>query len=399
MHRTVRTVLVSGASIAGPALAYWLTRHGFAVTVVERSPALRPGGFAIDVRGAAIEVVRRMGLLAEVRDRHTHQQGMTVVHGRENRRIDIPGATFDQGPGEPGIEIMRDDLCAVLYRSAAHTVEYLFDDTITAIDQGPDEAKVTFERAAPRSFDLVIGADGLHSATRSLAFGPERRYLRDLGAYVSIFTTDNYLGLDRWVEIRNTPGRVAGMYAARNNTKAMGLFLFRADEPLGHDHRDVDQQMRILEAVFAGEGWEVPELLRRMRTAEDFYFDSVAQIRMDRWTEGRAALVGDAGYGPSPMSGQGTSLAIVGAYVLAGELKAAGGDHTVALPRYEALMRGFVRANQEIAGTGLKLLAPRTLAGVWLRNQAFRAAPIAARFGGLTDKVHSAADAIDLPDY
>ncbi|PSK98348.1 2-polyprenyl-6-methoxyphenol hydroxylase-like FAD-dependent oxidoreductase [Murinocardiopsis flavida] len=394
------TVLVSGASIAGPALAYWLGRHGYAVTVVERSPALRPGGYAIDVRGAALDVAQRMGVREQIREQRTRQQGMTVVHGRRDRRIDITGPTFDQAPAaSPGIEIMRDDLCATLYQAAADNTEYLFDDTITAIDQGPDGAKVTFENAAPRTFDIVVGADGLHSATRSLAFGPEHRYRRDLGAYVAIFTTDNYRGLDHWAEIRNTPGRLMGMYAARGNTTAMGLFLFRAEESLGHDHRDEDQQKRILEAVFAGAGWEAPELLRRMRTAEDFYFDTVSQIRMDRWTAGRVALVGDAGYGPSPMSGQGTSLAIVGAYVLAGELKAAGGDHTAAFPRYEARMRGFVRANQDIAGDGLKVLAPRTPAGVWLRNQAFRAAPIAARFGGLIDKVHSAANAIDLPAY
>ncbi|WP_190821748.1 FAD-dependent monooxygenase [Saccharopolyspora pogona] len=390
-----KNILISGASIAGPALAFWLRKHGFNPTVVERAPAMRDGGYAVDVRGASVEVAERMGILAELQDARTGMRGMTVVGaaGRpvaEVRMDELFG-------GERDIEIMRGTLTRILHERTSGT-EYLFGDSITAIDQGADGVRVTFENHAPREFDLVVGADGLHSNVRRLAFGPEPGFHHYLGYHVSIFSTDNFLDLDRWTTIRNTPGKVAGLYQARTDTGAKAILGFKSPE-LRFDPRDPQTQIALLDKAFADEGWIAPRLLDAARRAPDFYFDSIAQIHLDDWTRGRVVLVGDAGYCPSPLSGQGSSLALVGAYVLAGELLATDGDHRTAFRRYEAEMRNYVTLNQKIATDGAKTLIPKTATGLWLRNQAFRVMRYLPRASGLPKEIQHAANAISLREY
>ena len=342
-------VLISGASIAGPALAYWLRHHGFAPTVVERAPAIRPGGQAIDVRGAALDVVDRMGLLAAVREASTRMRGMSMVDGEGRELMRTTEATLTGGRlDSPDVELMRDDLARLLYDATAGEVEYVFDDAIVALTQDGRGVDVRFARGEPRRFDLVIGADGLHSATRRLVFGAESRFIRHLGTYLAIFTVDNFLELDHWQVFHQTEQAMVGIYSARANREARAMLGF-GSPPLEFDPRDLARQRAIVSEHLAGVGWEAPRLLAAMAAAPDFYFDSMSQIYLERWSQGRVALVGDAACCSSPMSGQGSSVALVGAYVLARELAAADGDHVRGFAAYEAALRGYVDLNQRLA--------------------------------------------------
>ncbi|MEU4424702.1 FAD-dependent monooxygenase [Actinoplanes sp. NPDC024001] len=343
------TILISGASVAGPALAYWLHRHGFHTTIVERAPAPRRGGQAIDIRGTALDVTDRMGLTGELRRMKTHTRGMTMVDGEGNELMRSTEHAISSGRlDSDDIEVLREDLTTLLHERTAGDVEYVFGDSITTLDQDDRGVRVTFERGAPRTFDLVVGADGLHSAVRRLAFGPEEAFVRHLGTYLGVYSMENFLGLEDWQLWFNDGDLGGGIYPVRRNTELRVNLGFRAG-PIAYDYRDTDAQRALLTERFAAMGWEVPRLLDGMGKAPDFYFDAMAQVQLDSWSRGRVTLLGDAGYCASPLSGQGTSLALVGAYVLAAELSAAGGEHETAFSRYEQRMRPFVAANQALA--------------------------------------------------
>ncbi|PRY36093.1 FAD-dependent monooxygenase [Umezawaea tangerina] len=389
----MRRILISGASVAGPALAHWLHRYGFEVTVVERAPAPRGGGYAVDFRGASLEVLRRMGVLDELRAVETGMGETRYVDAAGRRIASMPAVAFS---GE--LEVLRGDLVEVLHRRTAGVVEHLFGDSVTGLTEDADGVRVTFENAAPRTFDLVVGADGLHSNVRGLVFGPEREHVHELGFYASVFTTANHLGLDRTGVFHNSPGRIAGLYSARHNTEAKAVFYFAAD-PLTYDRGDVARQRELVAEAFAGQGWEVPRLLAAMADAPDFYFDSVSQVRMASSTRGRVALVGDAGYCASPLSGMGTSLALVGAYVLEGELAAAGGDHRVAFPEYERRLRDFALRCRRQAVDSARWFVPRTRAGLWLRDLNYRMMTVLPTGGLVARMALKVANAITLEDY
>jgi 2-polyprenyl-6-methoxyphenol hydroxylase-like FAD-dependent oxidoreductase len=394
-----RDILISGASIAGLALAYWLRQYGFNPTVVEQAPAPREGGYAVDLRGAAREAAERMGIMADVRRAHVGTRGLSYVNGANKPVASMSSDLLgDSGGAIAEIEILRGDLIRILYAAAGDDVEYIFEDSISSISQGEEGVGVTFQRGEPRHFDLVVGADGLHSNVRALAFGDELEFVRDLGAHVSIFTTPNHLDLDGWELMYSTPGRTAAMYPARHNTEAKAMFFFASD-PFPYDRHDIGGQKKILAEAFAGGGWEVPRLLEAMWGASDFYFDTVSQVHMDRWSSGRAVLVGDAAYCPSPMAGVGTSLALVGAYVLAGELKAAGGDHRRAFVRYEEEMREYVEQGQKLAKGNATGLIPRSRLQIRIRNQVIRMLPYLPWRGLIAGGVQKAANAITLKDY
>ncbi|WP_433682067.1 FAD-dependent monooxygenase [Nocardia sp. CA-119907] len=339
---TNKTVLISGASIAGPALAYWLTRHGFTVTVVEQAPTLREGGYKVDIRGVAMDVIDRMGLMPEVRKASTAMRGGAWVDDTGRALATLgPQLIGLRSPGDD--EVLRGDLAHILFDATKGGVEYLFGDSITGLVQHTDGVTVRFRNAEPRVFDLVLGADGSHSAVRRLAFGPEERFARHTGMAACVISVPNYLDLDHWELVHPTPGRVVQVYSTRRTT-AKAQFIFQAPEQLP-DRRDRDAQQQLVADAFTGAGWETPNLVRAMPESTDFYFDSVSQIHLDQWSDGRVALVGDAAYCPSPLSGQGTSMALVGAYVLAGELKAAAGDHNIAFDRYQRAMQDYVTRN------------------------------------------------------
>ncbi|GAB2714532.1 FAD-dependent monooxygenase [Nocardia thraciensis] len=343
-------VSVAGASIAGPALAHWLHRRGAEVTVVERAPELRPGGQAVDARGLTKEVIRRMGLDPAVRAARTRTIGAHTVDGDgnvlETYRVDDDG-----GDGYIAeIEILRGDLSRILYDDTRDDVEYIFGDRIAELAQDPDGVDVVFAGGARRRFELVIGADGLHSALRAMVFGPHEQFVHHLGHVLAFYSVPNEFGLDEWLlECQDREsGRSALLRPIRDATRAMSMFYFASAE-FDVDHRDVAAQKRLLRERMDGFGWLTEGILAHLDDTPDFYLDQVAQVVMDRWSTGRVGLLGDAAFSSSPMSGQGTGLALVGAYVLAGELAVAGWDPTTGFARYEARMRSFAEANQEIA--------------------------------------------------
>ncbi|MEU5810001.1 FAD-dependent monooxygenase [Streptomyces sp. NPDC047718] len=345
----MKTVLVSGGGIAGSVLAYWLRRHGFAPTVVERAPGRRPGGQAVDIRGVALEVVQQMGLLEEAQRMRTRMRGMSILDpdGHEVERS--TEATFSSGrlDGED-IEVLREDLVEMVYEHTRAGVEYLFGDSITALDEGGTGVRVDFAHGPSRTFDLVVGADGLHSTVRRLAFGPEERFAHHLGSYLSVFSADNFLALEDWQLWLRDGDAGFGIMPVRDNTELRIAFGFES-APLPDGLRDRDALRQLVVDKLASLRWEGARLAEAARQAPDFYCDAMAQIRMDHWSRGRVTLLADAGYCPSPLSGQGTSLALVGAHVLADCLARAAGDHHVAYARYERRMRPFVTLNQALA--------------------------------------------------
>jgi 2-polyprenyl-6-methoxyphenol hydroxylase-like FAD-dependent oxidoreductase len=382
-------VLVAGASIAGPALAHWLRRWGAEVTVVEQAPELRPGGQAVDARGVTKEVIRRMGLDAAVRAARTETAGAHTVDADGNV-LETVRADDHGGDGYIAeIEILRGDLSQVLYDDTRDSVEYVFGDRIAEVTQDADEVDVAFASGDRRRFHLVVGADGLHSALRAMVFGPRERFVRHLGHVLAFYSVPNEFGLDRWLIDHQEPGRSAALRPLRDPTRAMAMFSFTAAD-LDVDHRDVEAQKRLLRARMAGLGWLTPRILAHLDDTPDFYLDQVAQVVMDRWSHGRVGLIGDAAFSSSPLSGQGTGLALVGAYVLAGELAAAGWDPEVGFAGYERLMRPFVEANQEIGRLHARsrdVPGPETEANSDLDMEA------------LTALVERALNGIELPDY
>jgi 2-polyprenyl-6-methoxyphenol hydroxylase-like FAD-dependent oxidoreductase len=394
-------VLISGAGLAGLTAAYWLRRYGFAPTVVERAPSLLVGGYKIDLRGTALQVLKRMGIHDAVLAASTDMQGAMLVDKDSKVINEMTGDEFGHRVGED-LEIVRGTLCQILMDNISDA-EFIFSDSIRVISQNSDRVQVEFTKNSPREFDLVIGADGLHSNVRSIVFGDEARFLRELGLYLCVYTVLNYLNLDRMEVQYSELGRIAAIWSSRGDANAKACFGFSA--PSAHvDLRDRAQQQKVLTHVYQGIGWEVPRLLEMMPSATDYYFDAAAQISMAHWTQGRVALVGDAGYCASPMSGQGTSLALIGAYVLAGELAAASGACQRAFDQYEKQMRPFVALNQALGLRSANLMRSKERSNplTWLTAQIMQMAPgrmLEFFINRSTRRIHQAANAITLKDY
>jgi len=391
-----RRILISGASVAGPALGYWLARHGFRPTVVEHAPHLRGGGYAVDFRGAAhLTVLEKMGILDQIREQQTHLATTTYVNQDGRPVAQMPAAIF---AGD--VEILRGDLGRILYEATTDGTEYLFGDSITSLRQDSDGVRVTFAHAAPRTFDLVIGADGLHSNVRRLAFADNPDSVRDLGLYVSIFSVADSFDLDHSGLLYSVPGRTAAVFSARHAGQALAQFFFTAPDQasISYDYHDTGQQQKIVASAFEGVGWHVPRLLEQMPEAADFYFDSVSQVHLDRWSTGRVALIGDAGYAAGP-GGNGTGTAVIAAYLLAGELAAADGDYRVAFTRYEQLLRPYVARGQKQARGGAAFLAPATAKKISQRDRFFRMLAYLPAKGFIRYMSTRTATTIRLPDY
>jgi 2-polyprenyl-6-methoxyphenol hydroxylase-like FAD-dependent oxidoreductase len=344
------SVLISGASIAGPTVAYWLEKAGFRVTVVERAAAARAGGQAIDIRGPALEVIERMGLLADVQALRTRHKGMTIFNaaGTEISRTTERTATagrFDSGD----IEIFRDDLSRLLAAAGCGTCEYRYGDMVTELKQASDAVHVTFAKAPPARFDVVIGADGLHSRTRRLMLSAEEeaQALQPIGVGFAIFTTPNILGLSDWQYSFRDETSGYAVYPTLDNANlrtSIGFMLMPEEMPQGGFAAET-ALVRTRAAHMQG---VVPALLDHLTPESDLWFGPLSQIRMESWSKGRVTLAGDAAYCPTPLTGQGTSLALVGAYVLAKELEHSPHTPALAFSRCEALMRPFVTLNQDL---------------------------------------------------
>jgi 2-polyprenyl-6-methoxyphenol hydroxylase-like FAD-dependent oxidoreductase len=396
------TVLISGAGIAGPSLALWLTRNGFRVIIVEVASGIRPGGQTVDLRGAGGDVVERMGLMPQMREHALEQRGVAWVASDGSHRAEMPVTAFDGNGLVSKLEILRGDLVDVLYNATKDSVEYRFSTRISSLHQTDDGVEVALADGSRLRADLVIGADGPHSAVRSLVFGPEEQFVKPLGGYNAWFTAPDHVGLDGWYLMYLAPGGLnASMRPTHDRAMAKAGLAF-ASEPISYDRHDVDQQRRILADRFAGAGWQCDALLAAAQEADDFYFDSFLQVHMPSWSAGPVALVGDAGYCASPLSGMGTSLALVGAYILAGELGPAEAFAAQNIPgamqRYQNTMRPYVDKCQDIPNR-VDRYAPNSTTDIavniavmkWMQRWPFR--PIASRIW------FTAADSIDLPDY
>jgi 2-polyprenyl-6-methoxyphenol hydroxylase-like FAD-dependent oxidoreductase len=342
------SALISGASVAGPALALWLSKAGFDVTVVERSPAPRTGGQAIDIRGPALAVIEQMGLLPAVKALRTHHKGMSIldIDGEEiSRTTERTASAGRLNSGD--VEIFRDDLSNLLIEASKASVAYIYGDSIAEIDAEDDRIFVTFESGQSRTADIVIGADGLRSNVRWLAFESDARALHPLGIGFAIFTVPNILGLEDWqLSFRDdTSGYV--VYPSLDNT-TLRVNLGFALAPEEYPHGDPEAQRDLVLSRCAHLRGAIPDLLKHLNDASDLWFGPLAQIRMPSWSNGRVTLTGDAAYCPSPFTGQGTSLALVGAYVLAKELQRSPDNPEAAFARYENKMRPFVEMNQAL---------------------------------------------------
>ncbi|EWM10886.1 FAD-dependent monooxygenase [Kutzneria sp. 744] len=383
-------VLVSGAGVAGPALATALGRHGIEATVVEAASKLRTSGFAVDFRGETHRrVLKTLGVLDELKAVQTHGGAMEAVNERGERIFRLPE---EFAGGE--VEVRRNDLSRILYERSLDHAKYLFGDTVTGLTETADGVQVDFARAESRTFDLVIGTDGMHSAVRRLAFGPERDYVKHLGYYIAGWDLPNDRGYGTTSTQYNVPGRMAAVSADfREPSKAGALFVF-ASPQVDVDWRDVDRQKAMIRDAFGGMRWHVPHLLDTLGDVDEMYFDSISRVQAPRWTKGRFALLGDAAWGVT-LGGMGVGTGVVGAYVLAGELSQARGDHRKAFAAYEQRMRGYAGRWQKGTSPG-QFLAPSNAALLWLRNAMFSTRAVQKLMVAGTTKL--ASDVV-LPDY
>lgn len=362
-------ILISGASIAGPALAFWLHRSGHDVTVVEKNDGIRPGGQAVDFKGAThMQVLREMGILEELRQYDIRDEDAAIVdeHGRT-----IGVAPGGLGSGE--LNVPRDTIATVLYERTKDDVDYRFGDRISRMVDDGEGVTVTFRSGSVERFDLVVGADGVHSGVRRLVWGPEEQFVEHRGHHYVLADLD--LGDDDVVYSQ------PGMTVMLGGSKAPTFIVVAADRfPGARD--DVDEQKRQIAGALREGRWRIPEIVDRFADARSFYTDSISRVTVDRWSRGRVVLLGDSAWG-NALSGYGTGLALVAAYVLAGELRLADGDVATALAEYEARYRPYTAASHNVnAGA---LLAPRTMWGIRLRNLFFRAASIASPLLRLLD--------------
>lgn len=391
------SVLISGIGIAGPTLAYWLSVYGVKSTLVERAPHLRNGGYAIDFWGVGFDVAERMGILPEVRRDGYNIKELRIVNA-QGRRIGGFGVdSFRKAAHGRYVTIARSDLARNIYRKTEGNCETIFGDSITEMNQRPDGVEVTFEHSPSRHFDLVIGADGLHSVVRKLVFEDENQFEEFLGYSVAAFEVTGYPHRDEDIYINySVPGKQVGRLTLRNDRT---LFLFVFADERGHltDLHDIAAKRAALRAHFGGLGWECPQILAAMDSCAELYFDPVSQIRMETWSKGRVGLVGDAAFCPSLLAGQGSALAMAAAYVLAGELGANGSSPAEALRRYEERLHPFMLGKQDAAKKFAGAFTPRTPWGLFLRNQVTKAFAIPYVLTLLMGS--SLLDRIDLPDY
>jgi 2-polyprenyl-6-methoxyphenol hydroxylase-like FAD-dependent oxidoreductase len=341
-----RTVLVCGAGIAGPTVAYWLTRFGFAPTLLERAPALRSGGYVIDFWGLGYDIAEKMGLLPQLCSAGYYVKELRIVDAHGNRISGFGTKVFDELTAGRFVTIGRSDLSRLIFAAMEDDCDVMFGDGIQALDQEKDGVRVTFEGGQIRRFDLVIGADGVDSTVRRLTFGLQERYETQLGYIVAAFEVPGYRPRDEDAYvIYEQPGRQVGRFALHDDRTLFLLVLAHDIDHLSYP-RAIDAQKSLLRDAFAKDRWELPRILAELSGCSELYFDRVSQIRMDAWSRGRVGLIGDAAFCVSLLAGQGAALAMTAAYVLAEEMAAADGAYEMAFRRYEQLLRPYIVGNK-----------------------------------------------------
>jgi len=390
-------VIINGAGIAGPTLAFWLRKCGHEALIIEESPQLRSGGYAIDFWGVGYDIAEKMGLLPRIRELGYQVKEMRYVDRHGHKSGGFPVDIFDGMTNSRYTELRRSDLAATIYHALDEKVEMIFGDSVARIEDEGHFVRVAFDHAAPRDADLVIGADGLHSRVRQLIFGAESEFEVSLGYHIAAFEIDGYRPRDELVAVSHAvPGRQITRLSMRED-KTLFLFVFRDEYLPTESPSSREERKSALTKVFADIGWECPQILAAMDNVNDIYFDRVSQIRMDRWTKGRTALIGDAAACVSLLAGEGTGLAMTEAFVLAGELHNCGGDYIAGFTRYEKRMMPFLKRKQDSAVKFASSFAPKSAAGIAFRNRVtwlLRIPFIANFFIG-----RALRDDIDLPDY
>lgn len=360
-----RAVLVSGASFAGLATAYWMNKLGYAVTVVEVSKDLKKGGTPVNIGGDVIDIVKRMGLFEQI------QANCLVMEGTEFKNSDdATEGWFHREPGNEGSdddwEIERDTLLDIMFDAVKDDVEFVFNNSIEGLEETADDVRVSFRDGTRRSFSLIFGCDGNHSLVRKIQFGDESGYAHFLGQYFSITIVNKLLIKENTTQMYNVPGKAVMLNAYNNKTDIVLCFSSTSEIP--YDYRDEKRQREIIAQQFAGQDWRIPELLEEVEHSRTFYFDKVCQIKMPSWTKGRVALVGDAAYCASPAAGMGGSLAIIGAAALAGAFEKHGGNFELAFQHYNQTFRPYIEKVQADAARNLDVLVPQTEEAIRERN-------------------------------
>jgi 2-polyprenyl-6-methoxyphenol hydroxylase-like FAD-dependent oxidoreductase len=388
-------IAINGAGVAGPTLAYWLLRGGHEPTLIEKAPALRTGGYVIDFWGLGYTLAERMGILPAVLDAGYQVREVRLVDERGGKNGGFSVRAFRSATGGRFTSLKRSDLAAIIYARLEGRVATLFDDGIVGLEQHAGGVRVRLERGGERDFDLVIGADGLHSAVRELAFG--RVAELDLGYCVAAFELADYRPRDELTYVAHaTPGRQIARFAMRDD-RTLVLLVFRRELLAGAAPIGPLEQRAALRRVFGDAGWEAERMLTALDGADGLYFDRVSQIRMPAWSNGRVALVGDAGAAVSLLAGEGTGLAMAEAYVLAGELARTGESYTAAFAGYENALRGFIESKQKSAAAFAPSFVPRTRLGLFTRRQATKLMTFQLVANLLIGR--SIRDDFALPDY
>jgi 2-polyprenyl-6-methoxyphenol hydroxylase-like FAD-dependent oxidoreductase len=390
-----RTALISGAGIAGPALAFWLKAGGFEPTLIERTPALRAGGYVVDFWGLGYDIAERMGLATEINRIGYHVREVRIVNDLGRRVAGFGTEVFDELTNGRYVTVGRSDLSRLLFKKVEGMTEVIFESGILGLREQEDCVEVQLEDAGVRRFGLVIGADGLHSSVRRLAFGPQKQFERQLGYAVAAFEVRGYRPRDEDIYlVYGQPGRMVGRFTLHDD-RTLFLFVFTADADALP--ATLDRQKAMLRARYGTGAWECPRILDMLDRTQELYFDRVSQIRMENWSRGRVALVGDAAFCVSLVAGQGTALAMISAYVLAGELVNADGRHEEAFGKYEAFLRAYINSKQQGAERFAAVFAPKTQWGLNFRNQMLKAfaIPGLAKLAVGRDII----DTLQLPDY
>jgi len=363
-------VLVSGASFAGLATAFWMNRFGYKVTVVEIGKGLKMGGSPVDIKEGTVNIVKRMGLFERIQASSLKAKGIDFLDVEGVRIAKMPAHAEDAEDSNPEYEIERDTLLQIMFEEVKGDVEFIFDDSIARLDESGDEVDVTFKSGTQRSFSFLFGCDGNHSSVRRMCFGEESAYSYFLQNYFSITIVDKLLIQEDTAQMYNVPGKVVMLNAYNNKTDI--IFCFYSEKEISYSFRDQEEQRGIILQQFSGEGWRTRELLEELSRCRDFYFDKMCQVRMPSWTKGRVALVGDAGYCASPAAGMGGSLAIVGATALADAFQKHHGNFETAFQEYNVSLRPFVEDVQaQAVNFGLEMFVPRSEEALQRRNAHF----------------------------